>query len=91
MGIDRSCRLFPDLENTRYKRDTGWALISHSAAQMNRSQYRNPVDSNLTPIAMPKLPENNGLCKFTCLNVYLTVIQFLKILLFSFEFYWSYL
>ncbi|VDN86223.1 unnamed protein product, partial [Brugia pahangi] len=39
MEIDRSCRLFPDLENTR----------------------NNPIESNLMPVPIPKLPENNGL------------------------------
>uniref|UniRef100_A0A0R3RSH7 EGF-like domain-containing protein n=1 Tax=Elaeophora elaphi TaxID=1147741 RepID=A0A0R3RSH7_9BILA len=64
MEIDRSCRLFPDLENARYKRDTRGALIlSHSATQMNESEHRDLVGANLVPIAMPKLPENNGLLR----------------------------
>uniref|UniRef100_A0AAF5Q5F2 DOMON domain-containing protein n=1 Tax=Wuchereria bancrofti TaxID=6293 RepID=A0AAF5Q5F2_WUCBA len=61
MEIDRSCRLFPDLENARNKRDTRWTLISHSTIQMNESQY--PIDSNLMPVPIPKLPENNGLLR----------------------------
>ncbi|VIO92847.1 DOMON domain containing protein [Brugia malayi] len=63
MEIDRSCRLFPDLENTRNKRDTRWTLISHSTIQMNESQYRSPIDLNLMPVPIPKLPENNGLLR----------------------------
>ncbi|CAG9539280.1 unnamed protein product [Cercopithifilaria johnstoni] len=63
MEIDRSCRLFPDLENTRYKRDNRWTMISQSATQMNVSEYRDPADAKLTPIPIPKLPKNNGLLK----------------------------
>ncbi|OZC05923.1 hypothetical protein X798_07102, partial [Onchocerca flexuosa] len=63
MQIDRSCRLFPDLENTRYKRDINRTLISHSMTQMNESQYRDKVNPNLMSVPIPKLPENNGLLK----------------------------
>ncbi|EJD75614.1 DOMON domain-containing protein [Loa loa] len=63
MEIDRSCRLFPDLENTRYKRDTKGVLIPHSTIRMNESLNQNLANPNLMPVPMPKLPENNGLLR----------------------------
>ncbi|KAM3720100.1 Tenascin [Dirofilaria immitis] len=63
MEIDRSCRLFPDLENTRYKRDINETLISHPLTHMNKSRYQDSIDTNLMSVPIPKLPENNGLLK----------------------------
>lgn len=68
MEIDRSCRLFPDLENARHKRSTARAVVSNTA-QINATVQQDPlivsipeIDPDLMPVPMPKLPKNNGLC-----------------------------
>uniref|UniRef100_A0A0M3HYW6 EGF-like domain-containing protein n=1 Tax=Ascaris lumbricoides TaxID=6252 RepID=A0A0M3HYW6_ASCLU len=47
LNIDRSCRLFPDLENIRRKRSP-----EEIASPSN--------DEPLQPVPMPKMPKNNG-------------------------------
>ncbi|VDM38295.1 unnamed protein product [Toxocara canis] len=47
LNIDRSCRLFPDLENVRRKRSPTEAALSDD-------------DEPLQPVPMPKMPKDNG-------------------------------
>uniref|UniRef100_A0A915PL06 EGF-like domain-containing protein n=1 Tax=Setaria digitata TaxID=48799 RepID=A0A915PL06_9BILA len=66
MELDRSCRLFPDLENTRYKRSaTRTNPITHMNGSHHPDTFGNAPEivSNRVPIPMPKLPENNGLLR----------------------------
>ncbi|VDN03274.1 unnamed protein product [Thelazia callipaeda] len=65
MEIDRSCRLFPDLESSRQKRSTTEQVANlftnrsegHSVVQ----EHVPEIDPNMPPAPLPKLPKNNGL------------------------------
>lgn len=61
MEIDRSCRLFPDLENARRKK----RAANKSADILQKEENIPEINPNLLPAPMPKLPKNNGLCMIT--------------------------
>lgn len=69
MEIDRSCRLFPDLENARRKRSAATnpelleSTVNINASLDQRPHFVPEINLNLMPVPMPKLPKNNGLLK----------------------------
>ncbi|MFH4974045.1 hypothetical protein AB6A40_000754 [Gnathostoma spinigerum] len=55
--IDRSCRLFPDLEHVRWKRETNGNSPHRMPTEIPTKRTTEPT---LAPVKSPELPKNNG-------------------------------
>lgn len=63
LGINKSCRLFPDLENIKWKRDVENKTSFNKTESVKESDNDKIEPFDLKPVQKAEEPKNNGFCK----------------------------